>query len=213
MTGGSGPFWLTVPTHTSPPSLDLLVERAGMPVVVVHTAPSRNIEGALNVTDYGPPNIHRWWNTGLEEIERRGGEVAVVANHDAIPADAEQLPRLAAELSRTGATLARVARVDSPPDLTWSRRELTGWCFAINLTHGLRPNEAFRWWCGDDWLDCAARILHHGTVGVAVNVRHQRADGQLWPEGFRDLVDADRRLWRLEERRLLAGTHTATGTG
>lgn len=202
---GSGQVWLTVPTHTAPPSLAHLIDHGGLPVVVVHTTTdTAPIPGAVNVHDDGPPNISRWWNTGLDEIARQGGTVAVVANHDIIPADSDQLPRFAAGLIESGATLARATRDPVPADTKWhGHRELTGWCFAIDLTHGLRPNEDFRWWFGDDWLDLAARLHHHGVAGVPAKIRHERPNGTLYPNEFHELVIADRRRWDSASRALL----------
>lgn len=214
MGDGSGRCWLTVPTHTHPPTLDDLIAAAGVPVVVVRTAPGRDVPGAVCVDDFGPPNIHRWWNTGLDEIARHGGRVAVVANHDVLADRFGEVARFAQRLDESGATLARVHSQDTAPDLSWDgRRTLTGWCFGINLTHGLRPNEAFRWWFGDDWLDATARLHHRGVIGVTAGLRHRRENGTLYPHDFGPVVAADRRLWESEKRRLLAGltTHRARG--
>lgn len=203
MSVGSGQVWLTVPTHTTPPSLFDLLDQ-GLPSVVVHTTTTTDpVPGAANVTDLGPVNISRWWNTGLDEITRRGGTVAVVANHDVV-AGPGQLARLAAGLLESGATLARVAELDFPATREWpGRRQLTGWCFAMDLTHGLRPNELFRWWCGDDWLDLTARLGYQGVAGVPAGIHHRRPNGMLYPPQFEQLVAADRRAWDSTSRALL----------
>lgn len=208
----SGQCWLTVPTHTSPPALDTIVAEAGIPAVVVLTDPAaRPIPGAVNVSDVGPPNVHRWWNTGMDEIRARGGTIAVVANHDISP-DPGALAAFAQGLVASGATLARVAREDTPPDLTWSgRRELTGWCFAVNLTHGLRAPEQYRWWYGDDWMDATARTLH-GVAGVNARIRHHRPSGQLYPPAFGPLVSGDMRLWASEGRQFTTTSHRLGAT-
>lgn len=180
-----------------------------MSAVVVHTAPgSRDLPGVANVRDEGPPNIHRWWNAGMEEARRRGARLALVVNHDVVPADADQLPRMLAHLERTGATLVIPGDADSGPELGWPGRKFVGWCWGINLDHGLRAPERFAWWFGDNWLDREARLRHRGVAVAGVRVYHRKIDG-AYPSAFEALVAADRRRWvdltRTKEEEIMAG--------
>jgi hypothetical protein len=194
--GGIVHPYLVVPTHTHPPLLDTLIDRAGMPAVVVLTREGVDpVAGAVNVEDVGPTNIHRWWNTGIAEAEARGADVAVIANHDAEP-EPGALMALVEGLERTGATITYTAREDGPVDRAPDkRRRITGWCYALNLTHGLRPDETFRWWFGDDWLDWQARVNHHGIAPVRAAVRHRNPNPQYLTPEFAALVRADQKHW------------------
>lgn len=189
------PF-LVVPTHTHPPLLDVIVERADMPAIAVLTRPGvAPVDGAVNVEDHGPVNIHRWWNVGIEQAASRGADVAVVVNHDAEPAPGA-LRALVDGLARTGATIAYPAAQDGPADtFPGGRRRITGWCFALNLTHGLRAPELLRWWYGDDWLCWQARAQHRGVASVAADVRHRNPDPNRLVEPFASIVRVDQVVW------------------
>lgn len=167
-----------------------------MPVVVVHTAPSSaDLPGVVNVRDEGPPNIHRWWNAGMEEAARMGARFVVVANHDVEPADGAQLPGLLGHLEATGATLVCPGPVFTDPEREWpGGRKFTGWCWGVDLAHGLRAPEEFAWWYGDNWLDREARLRHRGVAFAAARVYHRKSGG-AYPPSFERMVDGDRRRW------------------
>lgn len=188
--------WVIVPTHTHPPLVDVIVERADMPAVVVHTAPGlAPVDGAVNVEDLDSINIHRWWNRGMDEAEARGGDVAVLANHDIEPAPGA-LTALVDGLIESGATIAYPGATSSPVDTSpGGRRRITGWCFAVNMAHKLRAPEQFRWWFGDDWMDWQARTLHHGIVQVRAAVRHHNPAPNRLVGQFADMVRADQVTW------------------
>ena len=169
--------------------MDALIERAGMPVIVVHTTTgTSDIEGVTNLRDLGPVNIHRWWNVGIAEAERQGADVAVVANHDVIPDDEHQLNILASATVDAGATLG------VPGDET----KMRGYCFALNLTHTLRPTERFTWYWGDDWLWDQAELNHRGRIITGAHVTHDKPSDTFanYPREFRPYVRADKLTWR-----------------
>jgi hypothetical protein len=45
----------------------------------------------------------------------------------------------------------------------------------VNLAHGLRPSEDYRWFFGDDDLDIRARTRFSGIVTVPVTFEHLHA--------------------------------------
>lgn len=194
--------WVIVPTHTKPPTLDALIDRAGLPVIVIHTRRGLTPHpGAHTITDTGPVDIHRWWQTGITEAQTRGATRAVLVNHDAVPADATQLPALVDALNQTGATIAYPAPRATPVVRDYdAHRRITGWCFALNLEHGLRPPAGrYAWYFGDDWLDREARTHHHGVVGAPVKVTHRKPKGAAeYPPAFAPLVAADRARWAVD---------------
>lgn len=196
-----------VPTAGDRPrTLNHLVDNAGIPVVVVHTTEqSRHHPAAVNVTDLGEPNIHRWWNVGIRQAEDMGATLACVVNDDIWPADDTQLAALASLTEKSGATIGYQA-----PALTSVQthrglgRVMVGWCFALNLSHGLRPNENFRWYFGDDWLCYTARAEHQGVIGAPLAIRHVKK-GAAFPPEFAPLIAKDRVLIREFHRKWVRG--------
>ena len=132
---------LVVPTRGD--HMDLLhglLLTAGLPperVAVVNTA-GRDL-GPLPATvidDDGPVNIHRWWNAGIDLLAERGCTRVAVLNDDLLIGP-DSLPRLVRGLG--SATLA-VPEVE---------HNAFGHMWVLNVGHGVRPDESYRWWCGD----------------------------------------------------------------
>lgn len=54
-----------------------------------------------------------------------------------------------------------------------TKKRITGYAFVVNGTHGIRCDEQFKWWYGDDDLDWQARRDFNGTQEVSgVTVNH-----------------------------------------
>ena len=203
----AGTAFAIIPTHTHPATLDTLIQRAGMPCIIVHTSPdSTDIEGQINLRDDGGDvNIQRWWNLGIREAERRGAEVVVLANHDIVPADDKQLPHMVDRLRDTGATIAMYGRSDVEPEIVHPGKiRRTGHAFALNLRHGIRPDERFRWYYGDTFMELQARLQGAGVIGVKADIAHRKAKGPRYPEAFKAIVAADHELYGAESERLMA---------
>jgi hypothetical protein len=47
---------------------------------------------------------------------------------------------------------------------------ICGYCFIINTKYGLRADESYQWWYGDN--DLYRQANEYGVVKVDVNVRH-----------------------------------------
>lgn len=166
--------------------------------IIIHTAPtSRHVPGAGNIDDYGSTNIHRWWNTGIRAATT---DFVAVLNDDLIVNELT-VPALAQTLVDTGATL-------SFHDKTSAHYEAydeggfvpaRGWCWALNRSHGVLPDEDFRWWYGDN--DLALRAIRDGN-GVATTPlgqpqhvhpnEHTRRN-----RGLMSLAEQDRRTYHL----------------
>ena len=61
--------WLTIPSGTRRQYLEDIIKDSQLPldqIVIVHTVESEPIEGVRNMWDLDPPNIQRWWNTGID---------------------------------------------------------------------------------------------------------------------------------------------------
>ena len=80
-------LFLTIPTRLDHPELlEALIERSSVPrerVILVATAPNLELPtGCIVINDFDPPNIQRWWLTGIEEAIRRGASAVAVLNDD-----------------------------------------------------------------------------------------------------------------------------------
>ena len=148
-----------IPTRGDHPDLlAAIVATAGLPperVVIVANGPDEafvTVPGATVLVDgRDEVNIHRWWNAGIDLLTERGCSRVAVLNDDVVIAP-DTLPNLGRGLG--SATLALLGG-DGP----------SGHCFMLNTTHGVRPDESFRWFSGDLQLIADARGAH-GVVRV-----------------------------------------------
>lgn len=147
---------MVIPTRGDHPELlRAIVAASGLPperIVIVDTRrgvlseamreasplpmPDLGLPGVTVVEDAGPLNIHRWWNAGVDVLAKQGCTHAAVLNDDLVISP-DTLPRLWRGMG--SATLA-LATDDGTP---------SGHLFMLNLTHGVRPDESYRWYCGD----------------------------------------------------------------
>ena len=132
------------------------------------------------------PHIYQMWNLGLEWAERmstrdngtvRPHAVAILNDDVRLPPDFAA--KMTAALRESTATIAfpnqfgaSADRVNTSPGATLLHRRVTGYAFVVNGTHGIRCDENFKWWYGDDDLDWRARCEYRGThlvQGVTVD--------------------------------------------
>ncbi len=128
-----------------------------------------------------PPNLSRLWNIGLDwaaalnESTRFDQYFVTVLNDDAVmhPRYFEAAEhafrftnaaivfpnRPGRAIKERGHMLHR-EQPRSPVDFS---ARLTGWCFTLRGSVGLRADESMRWWCGDNDLEQQA-MNHGGTV-------------------------------------------------
>lgn len=182
---GSRPPSLVIPSRGAHPELlDGLVS-LGCPTVIVRTSADFSYSGLASVIDdFGPLCIHRWWNAGLRTVEAAGTRYALVVNDDvSLPPDAPA--EMAERMQATDAWLCGADPV-----------AMTGWCWMLDLTSPLRPDERFRWFFGDNdlWLraEQAGRL-----TGVNVGAVHHHANEATAasPE-LADVIRADEALFR-----------------
>lgn len=150
---------LVIPTRGDhPDSLRSIIAASGLPperVIVVHNGPDFLDErglGATVVHDSGPLNIHRWWNVGLNLLAERGCVHAAVLNDD-VAISPDTLPKM---LRALGLSTLALLNDDGGP---------SGHCWMLNLTHGVRPDESYRWYSGDLQLIADASMAR-GVVRV-----------------------------------------------
>jgi glycosyltransferase involved in cell wall biosynthesis len=149
--------------------------------------------------DEQPPNLSRLWNIGLDWAHTRDhnavgcagigdGNYAVAILNDDVVLPPRLLHHLADELTYHDVDIAfpgsvglqcYVNKGDPFPGVGL---RLTGWCFIVRGSSGLRADESLRWWCGDDGLQAQAVENGRGTVAVMLNpdmaesLRHKHPD-------------------------------------
>jgi hypothetical protein len=172
---------MTVPTAGSrPETLADLIRDCGLPrerIVVIATRPGLTLPtGVVVVEDLGQPNIQRWWARGIDEAEARGATSVAVANDD-VRLNQETLPALADALKKTGAAIASPSRapfrngLHTRPLVPYAPR-LWGSLWVLRVSSGLRPDQRYVWWFGDNDLDIRARRDYGGVVLADVEFEH-----------------------------------------
>ena len=175
-------LFLTLPTRGDHPEvLERVVAESMLPrdrIVIVRTDASAEVPlGTVVVDDFGEVNIQRWWNLGIEEACQRGASVVAVVNDD-IVVSADGLATLEAELHRHKATIATPGRrLKLHRNRIPLQPVLVGSLWLLDVSHGLRPDEAYRWWFGDDDLDIRARSRFAGIITVPLSFLHLHAGG------------------------------------
>jgi hypothetical protein len=181
--------WVVIPSRGDYPDLLAgIVANCGRPerIVLVWTGegPAMRL-GTLVRRHHGPTNIHGWWNHGIDLAAGFGARYVAVLNDD-LELTPGCLPKMADVLRGTGRTLAVVGDGNG----------MTGWAWMLDVTHGLRPDESFRWWFGDNDLWLRARQHYQGTVGVDVPIRHVHPnEATSASKELQALAEADRQLF------------------
>ena len=194
----SDDVWVTVPT-AGRDTLTGAIDSTGIPrsrvLIVVTGAEAITPPGCLMIEDPREINIHRWWNRGIDACVERGARYVLVINDDVLM-DADTVPTLLAAMQETGATIASPGGggLFTDPD-KYRGRVMNGACWLLDTTHGLRPDEGFRWWYGDDLLDWRAR-QGHGVVSVPAYFEHLHANHLTSTTPFlTELTQVDAQRW------------------
>ena len=160
--------WLTIPSGTRRQYLEDIIKDSQLPldqIVIVHTVESEPIEGVRNVWDLDPPNIQRWWNTGIDIARANGGEYIAVLNDDLILKD-NPINKIVQGMKEEGAVLGYPY-----PHNGNGATKAAGYCWVLDLSSGLRTDETYRWYFGDD--DLLLQVLGLGkAVYVPAEVVH-----------------------------------------
>lgn len=132
-----------------------------------------------------PPNLSRLWNIGLDWARRLhcsslqappfGDHLVTILNDDAVmgpgyfdaveagfqyTSAAIAFPNRPGRMLKERGHMLHREQPRCPVDFT---ARLTGWCFTLRGSIGLRADERLRWWCGDNDLEMQA-MEHGGTV-------------------------------------------------
>jgi hypothetical protein len=146
---------------------------------------------------YGGINISRWWNTGLRiaSLAAEGDHATLVINADA-RIDRAGIDTLAHTIDLTGVAAAYPSLHGLPshtnyrPEEVDLRTRLTGFCFMLR-GDGVRADERFAWWYGDDDIDWQARVAGGSRMVTGVHVTHP-AMGGTDTEALAETIRVDR---------------------
>ena len=155
---------------------------------------------AIHRDEEQPPNLSRLWNIGIDWAHARhrhaghaptdpikgyvgADEYAVAILNDDVVLPPGFFSYMARELTAHDVDIAFPGSVgllcyankDKPFPGVGLR--LTGWCFVVRGSSGLRADESLRWWCGDD--DLQAQAVRNGRGTVAVQLPVDMAKGLL----------------------------------
>lgn len=176
-----------LPALALPPPRVFVVDNASTP-------PIRTDMAAVIPDLEQPPNLSRLWNRGIiaataaAEVGHPGEPYAILVLNDDVIMPPAGVLKLHAALRATGATIAfpdqhgaaRTIRRTTTDGLGPGRdlfQRMTGYCWMVDGAAGLRLDERFRWWCGDDDIERQAITGHRGTVLVdGVTVQHLHPD-------------------------------------
>lgn len=189
--------WVTVPT-AGRDTLTEAIDSTGIPrdrTVIVKTAPDAVLPGGCHVVeDFGEINIHRWWNAGIDYAEAHGATHVLVINDDVL-LDETTVPALLDGMEGRAAIGSPGAGGIFEGDLPdW--RVMNGACWLLDLATGLRADERYRWWYGDNDLDWRARTQHGGVASVRCYFQHLHANELTAASpALTRITDDDNRTW------------------
>jgi hypothetical protein len=188
-------IYAVIPTHNRHRDLDELLRTipADVEVLVIDNASEPSIQDesdtggvvrdfAIHRDEEQPPNLSRLWNVGLDWATAQAApwteEFAVAILNDDVILGVGTLFALERGMLNTNTDIAFPARrlpISNAHCRWWTNKtdsfpgvhhRLTGWCFLVRGSSGLRADESLRWWCGDDDLQAQAVRDGRGTVGV-----------------------------------------------
>ncbi len=151
-------LWLTIPSGDRRKYLKQIIDTSGVPsshIVIVNTAKNEPTPHVHNLWS-DELNIHKWWNMGIDFAVKHGADYVAVLNDDVQLID-DPLNKIVAGMGDAAI---------GQPDIG----SICGYCFVLNTKYGLRADESYTWWYGDN--DLYDRAQQYGVARVAVDVRH-----------------------------------------
>jgi len=145
-------IWVVVPVgerETYLPNLLNNLTQFYNKIVFVNNSPNYSrYPGVHHVKDFGPLNIYRWWNTGINYAEQYGAEYVAVLNDDTTfnPNFIQTLYRF---LVANDLAIVDVENSGNGGGAAWM----------MDLSYGLRLDERFQWWFGDKELFDRAKAM------------------------------------------------------
>ena len=129
--------------------------------------------GATCIDDFGPVNIQRWWNRGLDAAESTGSKYVVFANDD-VTISGQTIPDLVSAVEASGASIASPGAKDKLFRARFPFKwQLDGALWLMVIEHGFRLDENFVWWMGDRDIEERVRRWGYGIITVRTEYWHE----------------------------------------
>lgn len=183
-------IWVTVPVGEReqylPNLLMGLAEFHNRIVFVNNHREYTTYSGVCHVEDFGPINIYRWWNIGINYAQRNGAEYVAVLNDD-VEFDLGFIPALHTFLVKHDLAIVDIENSGNGGGSAWM----------MDLRYGLRLDERFQWWYGDTELfDRASALGKYGKFYYAEFTHHNPNGNLIAKPELQALVAADADLYR-----------------
>lgn len=133
-----------------------------------------------------PPNLSRLWNHGLNRVAKLAAQEGATQFDVAVLNDDAIIPpwfmdQLGSEMRLQMCVAAGYGPVDRitvhrQPGTTRLHERMPGWAFLLLGESGIRADEQFRWWCGDNDLDMQARERGGTLIHPDDRVKHYYPD-------------------------------------
>ena len=160
-----GDLWLVVPTASRFEYLDKIFINSLIPkknIILVRTIDGPTVDKVNNLfVESGEVNIQKWWNLGINYAEKRGAKLVAVLNDD-VYISPGSLQAIALEVIEQNAALGFPYPHSG---------QLAGYCWILNLSSDVRPDERFSWWFGDNDLQMQAQATSK-YIYVSADVQH-----------------------------------------
>lgn len=181
-------IWVTAPIgerHSYIPGLLAGLEDFRGRIVFVNNHPTyTKFPGVHHVEDFGPLNIYRWWNVGINYAQRDGAEYVAVLNDD-LEFDPGFLPAMHKHMVKHDLAIVDLENSGNGGGAAWM----------MNLKYGLRLDERYRWWYGD--TDLFHRAGSRYGKFYYPDVIHHNPNGNLISNPYlQKLVEEDANLFR-----------------
>jgi GT2 family glycosyltransferase len=176
--------YVTIPTAGNKAELlENIISNSGLPrrnfIIVSTKVGSEPPPGVVVIEDFDNPNIHRWWNSGIQCAEALGADFVAVLNDD-LSINNQTIPLLVQAMKATNACVASRARIGQKPGLHKNitlpyREKILGALWVLDVKSSVRPDLSYTWYYGDVELDIQARKSKSGLVTEEVFFQHHHA--------------------------------------
>lgn len=198
-------LYLVIPTANRHKYLSRIIENSNLNrenIILVRTTEGDEIKGAINHFHIrNTLNIQTWWNVGIGIAQDSGARYVAILSDD-VKFERGQLQELLRE------TISNSAALGCGPNSNGGK---WGHAFILDLHSGIRPDERFSWWYGDDDLRLQAKRLGGflQTGAEFIHIEHNRLT--IESKELQELARVDRQLFykKYPQERIKLGARTA----
>ena len=164
-------IWITVPIGQREEYIPGLL--AGLTnyynqIVFINNHPDYTRHKGHHVKDFGPTNIYRWWNTGINYAQQYGATHVAVLNDD-LEFDTGFIPAMHEHLTKHDQAIVDTGDSGNGGGAAWM----------MDLKYNLRLDERFQWWYGDTELFDRTRAIGKFGRFTYPGFTHHKPNGNL----------------------------------